>query len=110
MPTIRANPHVSNAVLKALASGKANTISNTEWAAIKKTALNEIKTSGNPKATYVTVKRSLEMAKKTTTGGVKDSIDAFLKKELQGAVKDRQDVLKRQPSVWNGRNTFGGRS
>lgn len=116
MPTtIRANPHVSNAILKGLAAGKTpNTISNAEWANIKKTALQQIKNSGNPKATGDAVKKSLELAKRTTNAPkMKDAIDAFAKKDLAEAVKERQAALKKSPSVnsWGGYNNYrGGRS
>ena len=108
MTTIRANPHVSNAVLKGLASGKPNVISAAEWGAIKKTALQQVKTSGNPKATLGTVRESLRMANRASNGKLKDSISSFIKNELAKAVSERQAQLKREPSVrnWSGYGSY----
>ena len=111
MTTIRANPHVSNAVLKGLANGnKPNVISSTEWTNIKKTALQQIKTSDNPKATLGTIRESLRMANRTSGGKLRESISKFIKTELAEAVSNRQAALKRGPTVrtWGGYGGGGG--
>lgn len=108
MPTINANPHVSNAVLKGLAAGKPNNISAAEWRSIKKTALSQIRTSGNPKATLATVRQSLVLANRAAQGALKNAIKEFVSGDLATAVKERVAQLKREPSVrnWSGYNTY----
>lgn len=113
MTSIRSNPAVSNAILKGLAEGaRTNTISNTEWSAIKRTALEQIKHSGNPKTTFATVKRSLQMGVKASHRDLKKRVDDFVEKDLARALKARLADLKKNPSVrsWAGHNTYGGRS
>jgi hypothetical protein len=101
---IRSNPEVSNAILKGLASGKPNVVSSQEWADIKKIALSQVRTSGNPRATLNTIKASLAMGNKVAAGALSEKIDDFVSGRLSEAVSKRQETLKNEPrvSTWTG--------
>lgn len=103
MATIRANAAVSNAILKSLGSGNHHTISNTEWASIKRAAIAEVRHSSNPKQTANDIKKSLVLGNKAADGELKDRIRAFLKDDLADAVKTRQASLRgNSVSSWSG--------
>ncbi len=113
MTTVRTNHAVSNSILKALGAGKHHTISNAEWANIKKTALSEVRASKNPKQTATDIKRSLVMGNKAADGELKTRIAEFVKGDLEKAVKSRQASLRNSNnsvSTWSGYGRSTGRT
>lgn len=104
-----ANSNLSSVILKALTSGRPNTLSSTEWAGIKSTALDEIARSGDPRAMQQGIKTSLDMAKRATNDA---RIDTFMANELAAAVDKREAQLERPASTrgWSAKTTYQGRS
>jgi hypothetical protein len=102
-----ANPNVSNAILKALgndARGKPQ-ISNTEFNAIKKAAVAEVKHSDNPTRTLSNIKSSFELANRVTGGDYKSKFGELVKNDLSAAVDARKTALRQVNT-----NNWGGNS
>lgn len=102
MPSIKtANANVSNTILKALGNGSTKpTISANEFSTIKRTALNEVKNSGNPTRTLNSVKASFELANRVTGGKYKEKFTELVETATTVADRRKQNLRQVDSNDW----------